>query len=120
MENFVDITRGDTATLSFPITNKSKQPIPIENIDLLFLTCRRYASTDSEILFQKEKKDFRFEDNKYKVDLTPEDTQSLEYNDDTIFHFDIEVTIGNTRKTRIYEIDITKDYTIHGGDEDGN
>ncbi len=119
MEDSIDIIRGDTATLSFPITNKSKQPIPIGNIDLLYLTCRRYADKESTILFQKEKEDFRFEDNKYKVDLTPEDTQSLEYNDNTIFNFDIEVTIGNKRKTRIYEIDIAKDYTIHGGDEDG-
>ena len=113
----INIIRGDSATISVPITNKNKEPIDINTIDELYLTCRVAPSKQSTILFRKEKEDFYVtEDNKFKVNLLPEDTQSMEYSGTSkVFYFDIEVTVGTIRKSRIYAIDMTKDYTIHDG-----
>lgn len=111
----IEIIRGDTATISVTITNKNGDTIEFEDIDTLILTCRKMPSKSNEVLFKKTKEDFRFEDNKYKVDLKAEDTEQLKL--DKPAYFDIEVTLKNgTRKSRIYEMSIIKDYTIHGGD----
>lgn len=118
--NDVEFIRGDTPTLSFPIKNKSGEVIPIEDIDTLFLTCRRSPEKTCGIVFDRKKEDFRFEDNKYKVTLKPEDTQEITCIN-TTFYFDIEVTTKTgKRKTRIYSLKLEKDYTVHGGDNVGN
>ena len=112
----VEIIRGDTATLAFPINNKSGETIQLEDIETLIMTCRNRSY---EILFSKNTEDFRFEDGKYKVDLKAEDTERINYSNP--FSFDIEVTLKNgTRKSRIYELNLVKDYTVHGGDNHGN
>ncbi len=118
--NYIEFVRGDTPTLVFPIKNKSGEIIVLEDIDTLILTCRRHPDRVSDIIFEKNKEDFRFEDNKYKVTLKPEDTQELVYSDGT-FYFDIEVTLKTgQRKTRNYEMNLEKDCSIHGGDDVGN
>ena len=118
--NEIEFVRGDTPKLSFPIINKSGEVIPMENIDTLILTCRRNPDKSYKILFEKNKGDFTFEDNKYKVKLKAEDTQELTYSNNT-FYFDIEVTLTNgTRKTKLFELNLEKDCTIHGGDDSGN
>ena len=112
----IKIIRGDTATLAFPITNKTGQGILLSDIDTLILTCRNKYY---EMLFNKNKEDFRFEDNKCKVDLNPEDTEQI--NCSNPIYFDIEVTLKNgTRKSKLCELKLMKDYTTHGGDENGN
>lgn len=117
--NEIEFVRGDTPTLAVPIKYKSGEVIPMEDIDAIFLTCRRNPDKSYKVLFEKKKEDFTLEDNKYKVRLKPEDTQELTYSDGT-FHFDIEVTLTNgARKTRNYELSLEKDCTIHGGDESG-
>lgn len=112
----VEIIRGDTATLSFPINNKSGEVIQLADIETLIMTCRNRCE---EIVFEKNTENFRFEDNKYKVDLKAEDTEQINFSNPLFF--DIEVTLKNgIRKTRLYELNLVKDKTIHGGDNNGN
>lgn len=112
----IEIIRGDTATLAFPICNKTGEAILLSDIDTLILTCRNKLYN---VLFSKDTKDFRFEDNKYKVDLKTEDTEQI--NCSNPLSFDIEVTLKNgTRKSKICELNLMKDYTTHGGDENGD
>lgn len=112
----VEIIRGDTATLAFPMNNKSGETIQLTDIETLIMTCRNKCY---DILFSKETEDFRFEDGKYKVDLKAEDTEQSNFTNP--LYFDIEVTLKNgTRKSRIYELNLVKDYTVHGGDNNGN
>ena len=94
----IEIIRGDTATISVPISNKNGDTIEFEDIDTLILTCRTMPSKSYEVLFKKTKEDFRLEENKYKVDLKAEDTEQLKL--DKPAYFDIEVTFKNgTRKS---------------------
>lgn len=118
----IEIIRGDTKTLSFPITNKAEEPININDIDTLILTCRKNPDKNYPILFSKSKEDFRFEDDKYKVDLKAEDTEQLDSNAcNSPLYLDIEVTLkSGARKTRIFTLSVIKDVSIHGGDSDGN
>lgn len=117
----MNIIRGDTLIIAVPITNKNGDSINIEDITELYLTCREKPDKNSKIIFQKEKSDFTFEDNKYKVDLLAEDTEQLSFaGNSKNFYFDVEVTTQDMRKSKIYEITIDKDYTIHGGDDSGN
>lgn len=118
----MNIIRGDTLTIAVPIMDKNKKPIDISDITELYLTCRVAPEKDSTIIFQKEKSDFRFENNKYKVDILPEDTQELNFEGKSKkYHFDIEVTVEGMRKSKIDYLTVEKDYTIHtGGDNIGN
>ena len=121
-----EMIRGDTATLVFPITNKNNENIDINDISELYLTCRRNPSKVYEIIFQKKLEDFRQEEDElYRVDINKEDTETLEIEtrvgEEIILYFDIEVTLNNgSRKSKIYQLNIDKDYTIHGGDSNGN
>lgn len=112
------LIRGDTATLSFPIKYVNGDIVKINDIKTIFLTCRMIPKESSKILIEKNKDDFRFEDNKYKVDFEAKDTQSFDFNSNiNSINFDIEVTLNSgVRKTGIYSIPFLKDYTIHGGD----
>ena len=113
------LIRGDTATLSLPIINKiTGEAINIKDIETIFFFFFMIPKEYSKILIKKDKSDFRFEDNLYKVDLKAEDTESFDFNKDiNSINFDIEVTLSNgVRKTGIYSIPFLKDYTIHGGD----
>lgn len=113
--NEIELIRGDTLTLVFPLTDDDGNTIGMDEIETLFLTARQYPNKESTILFSKEKKDFSFIDNLYEVEILPTETETMLLKK---FYFDIEVTLTDgTRKTKIVEVNLEKDYTIHGGDE---
>lgn len=111
----IELIRGDTLTLVFPLTDDDGNTIGMDEIETFFLTARQYPNKESTILFSKEKKDFSFVDNLYEVEILPTETETMLLKK---FYFDIEVTlIDGTRKTKIVEVNLVKDYTIHGGDK---
>lgn len=113
--NEIELIRGDTLTLVFPLTDDEGNTIAMDDIDTMFLTARQYPNKESRVLFSKETKDFSFIDSLYEVDLLSADTETMLLKN---FYFDIEVTLKDrTRKTVIYQVNLVKDYTIHGGDE---
>lgn len=113
--NEIELIRGDTLTLVFPLTDDEGNVIPIEDIETLFLTARQNPNKESRVLFSKEIKDFSLVDELYEVDLLSTDTETMLLKN---FYFDIEVTLKDgTRQTAIYQVNLVKDYTIHGGDE---
>ena len=116
MEEFV---RGDTFAFKFLLTMQDKTPVQKENIDTLFITCRKYADKQSPIIFKKTLEDVEIDTEGYcHAKFNPEDTQELIY--DTYF-FDVEITTkGGFRKTKLFKFEITKETTIHGGDVSGN
>ena len=50
MQEFV---RGDTFAFKFKLTIQDKVAIQKEDIDTLFITCRRYASKEFPVVFEK-------------------------------------------------------------------
>lgn len=110
MQEFI---RGDTFAFKFSIMYKDKTPIKKEDIKTLFITCRKYASKDFPIIFQKTIDDVEIDEEGYcHAKFNPEDTQELMYGS---YFFDIEVTTkGGYRKTKLYEFKIGKETSIHG------
>ena len=110
----MELIRGDSEVLVFSILDDDDKIIGLELIDTLILTARETPSEKSRVLFTKNKEDFSIVDGEYNVELLPTDTEQLKLNK---FNFDIEVTLKDgTRKTSINQVKLTKDYTIHGGD----
>lgn len=115
----LEFVRGDTFAFKFKIVNKDKVVIPPEELESLFITCRRRPERESEIYFQKTITDINFEDNYYHVIINPEDTETLSY-PQNCYYLDIEATTKNKfRKTKLYELRLTKETTSHGGENDG-
>lgn len=116
MQEFV---RGDTFAFKFKLTIQDKVAIQKEDIDTLFITCRRYASKEFPVVFEKTLDDVEIDDNGYcHAKFEPKDTEKLAYGS---YFFDIEVTLKNGyRKTKLFQFKITKETTIHeSGDVDG-
>lgn len=110
----LNIIRGDTYVLEFPINDEDKNPIKIDDIKTLLLTARELPNKKSPVLFSKTKEDFSIVDDMYNVTIEPTDTEQL---DIVTFYFDIEATLfDGTRGTIIRRVDLTKDYTIHKED----
>lgn len=117
MQEFV---RGDTFAFKFLLTMQDKTPVQKENIDTLFITCRKCANKQSPIIFKKTLEDVEIDAEGYcHAKFNPEDTQELIY--DTYF-FDVEITTkGGFRKTKLVQFEITKETTIHeSGGTNGN
>ena len=110
----IGMIRGDTLIVVFPLLDDDDKAITMDDIETLFLTARRFPRKESAVLFSKEKKDFSIVDGLYEVEILPTDTETMSL---TNFFFDIEVTLKDgTRKSAVCQIDLEKDYTIHGGD----
>lgn len=105
--------RGDSCPLKFQIRDVEDKTVLKEDLNSLYLTCRKYNSKYSETVFQKNIKDFNYEDEYYFVNIEPEDTRELPY--DT-YNFDIEATFRDGEvQTLKSEFIITDEDTIYGG-----
>ena len=109
----ISFTRGDT--FAFKIKMNSEKIITKEDIDTLFVTCRETASDLSPVLFQKTLNDVVIENNYIHIQFNPEDTQHLPYGD---YCFDVELTIGTTKKTKFQTFKLDKETTIAKKDGD--
>lgn len=108
MNENVSFIRGDT--FAFKVKIKSETTITKEDIDTLFVTCRRMASEFSPILFQKTLDDVEISDNYIHIVFKPEDTENLEYGK---YCFDIELTLKNgVRATKFATFTLDKETTI--------
>ena len=109
-----ELIRGDSLMIEIEI----EEEITMNDIDALTLTARPYV--DGEILFDKNKEDFKIENNIISVDILPEDTQELIYRK---FEFDVEIVLkdGTTRSV-LGLINLIRDYTTHkkGSDDSEN
>lgn len=108
----MQFVRGDSFYFRILLKDIDNKPINNNHIKELFITFRKYANNDSPILFQKNINDVSIDDLGYcHVAFLPEDTQDLSYGK---YYFDMEVTLNNGyRKSRLYEIELTKETTIH-------
>jgi hypothetical protein len=114
----MDLIRGDTATVKFPITYKDGSNVELEDIDTIYVTFKKNTYT-KDFVFQKDLQQIkRNEDGLYCFTIEPKDTETLPYGD---YAFDIEVTLKNGyRKTKLENLRLENETTFHGGDEDGN
>ena len=95
----------------FKITKQGGENVDEKDIKTLTLTCRKYNSKSSTILFNKNKEDFIFKDNYWHSEFKPEDTRELDYG---IYNFDIECTLTDgTVKTLKSQFEITEEDTIY-------
>lgn len=113
--NFI---RGDTQFLKFLVTFKDQTLIKLEDIDTLFITCKK-SIYSRENIFQKTIDDVKIDEEGYvHIVFKPEDTESLEYGK---YVFDIEITTkAGYRKTKLFEFTLVGETTFHGGDANGN
>lgn len=107
--------RGDTMPFRVKIINTDGSNISVNEIDTLFVTCRKKPNKKSPILFQKNLQDINIDGKYAHIVFKPEDTEQLVYGE---YCFDIEITLKNGyRKTEFFEFELDKETTIHGGDE---
>lgn len=116
----ISFVRGDTLAFKTKLKTQDKIAIRKEDIDTLFVTSRKSASTESPIIFQKTLQDVEIDSDGYcHVKFDPINTEDLKY---ATYFFDIEITLkSGYRKTRLFQFKLTKETTIHGkGDESGS
>lgn len=112
--NFV---RGDTFAFKFLIKTE-ESPINTNDIDTLYITCKKGTDNISETIFQKNLEDVTIENGYCHVVFEPKDTQKLNYGR---YYFDIEITLkSGYRKTKLYTFTLTEETTLHGGNDNGN
>lgn len=105
--------RGDSCPLKFQIFDVEQKVVPKEDLNSLSLTCRKFNTKYSKILFQKNINDFGFENDFYFINIEPQDTRTLPY--DT-YNFDIEATFNDGEvQTLKGEFTITDEDTIYEG-----
>lgn len=80
--------RGDTFLFCIPI--EASKPITIDEISTLYCTCRKFPEENSPIIFQKELKDMRIDEEGVHIKINPEDTENAEYG---TYYFDVELTL---------------------------
>ena len=108
----MEITRGDNKPFKFQRKRKDKSVIT-ELPKKMYITFKKNAGTNVA-LFQKTLEDgsitYSEEDNYYRFEIFPEDTENLGYIN---CEFDIEVITKENKTRTIYkgELKITKEYT---------
>ncbi len=115
----LEFIRGDTFAFKFKIKTGNEILTSKEEIETLFITCRKYTKETSKINFEKKIDDIEIDEEGYfHVKFNPEDTEKMNYG---VYFFDIEVTLKNGyRKTKLFKFKITEETTIHGGGANGN
>ena len=114
----MEFVRGDSQSFKFLIKYKDSTPIKTDDIESLFLTCKKNIYSN-EIVFQKNIKDVKIDDaGCVHVTFEPKDTETLDYGK---YVFDIEITTkAGYRKTKLFEFELLGETTFHGGDLNGN
>lgn len=112
-------TRGDTFPFKTLLRTAGGEPVKNEDIQTLFVTCKKEATEESEIIFQKTLENVKIDKDGYcHIVFEPEDTENLLYE---TYYFDIEITLNSGyRKTRLYKFTLTEETTTHGGETNGN
>lgn len=111
----LEFIRGDTCRFKFQIKYADDSIVKKDDIETLILTCRKYNSSKSPVLFSKNKDDFTYTDEFYYCTIEPEDTQELAYG---TYNFDIKCTLTDGyRKTFKGSFTITEEDTIHESEE---
>ncbi len=109
----MEITRGDNKPFKFKRTRKSDKSVITELPKEMYITFKRNAGTNVA-LFQKRLNDesikYSDEDNYYRFEILPEDTENLGY---TTCYFDIEIITKDNKTRTIHkgELEITREYT---------
>lgn len=107
----MEITRGDYKIFKFKRTRKDKTIIT-ELPDKMYITFKNNTTT-SKALFQKTLANnsikYSEEDNYYRFEILPEDTNNLAYSK---YYFDIEI-INDDKPRTIYKgfLDVTEECT---------
>lgn len=114
----INSIRGDSIPLKFAIKTADGQIVQINDIETLYLTCKKNTDNVAPILFQKTLEDMTLSDDYYHVVIEPEDTEKLNYGE---YFFDIEVTLKNGyRKTSFHTLNLTDEVTLHRSEMNGN
>ena len=109
--NFV---RGDSFPFKFSIKTSQGENVNINDINTLFITCKKETDNIASIIFQKTLEDITIEDGYCHVVFNPKDTEKLNYGK---YFFDIEITLNNGyRKSELYTFTLTEETTLHRGD----
>lgn len=112
----MEFVRGDTIALKTLIKLADNQPVSKQDLTELYITCKKNEYSENTI-FQKTLEDVEIDEQGYcHIIFRPEDTQTLGYGN---YFCDIELTTkSGIRKTKVFEITLTKEATFHnGGDE---
>lgn len=113
----IKLTRGDSLAFKTRVIFRNGSIADKKDIESFFVTFKKGTNNISPIIFQKTIDDINFDDDGYLHCLfNPEDTENLDYG---IYYFDIEVTSNNIRKTKLIQVILTPETTIHGGDKNG-
>ena len=114
-----EFTRGDTFAFKTPIKFADGTPVTKADIETLFITVKLQPTEYSPIIFQKKLEDVTIDSKGYcHVVFEPIETETLPYGK---YFFDIEVTLkSGYRKTSLNSFKLTKETTIHGGEQDGS
>lgn len=107
----INFVRGDSFPFKFSIKNKQGDNITVEDIDTLFITCKKKTDNLSPVIFQKTLEDVTIEEGFCHAVFEPEDTERLEYG---LYYFDIEITLNSGyRKTKLHTFRLTDETTLH-------
>lgn len=110
--NFI---RGDSFLFKTKVTKKDGSILKTEEVESIFVTCRKLPFKEMPILFQKNINDMTIDEKGYlHIMFEPKDTERLEYGK---YYFDIEITLKNGyRKTKLDVFTITEETTIYSGE----
>lgn len=103
--------RGDSLPIKFLLKGKDDKIFSKEEIESIFITCRRYPEEVSPIIFQKSIDDCVIgEDGYVHVVIEPKDTENAEYG---MYFVDTEITLKNGyKKTKTGYLELEHESTI--------
>lgn len=116
----MEFIRGDTFYFSTLLSYSDKTPVLLNDIETIFVTCRKYPNINFPIIFQKTLEDVTLdEQGVLHIAFEKEDTEDLDYGQ---YFFDIEVTLkSGYRKSVLKTFTLKQETTIHiEVEEDGN
>lgn len=100
----IDLTRGDTGLFNISLVDSDGEPfVPTEGSSLRFAMSKKYGSTESELLIEKE-----IPLDTMLLEITPSDTKSLAFGS---YLYDIQFTdeVGRVSTVVMASIKITKE-----------
>jgi len=105
----LEFPRGDQFPVSFKVKDKVGDYLEENDINDIVVTCRKYPSEESEVLFQKKLgEDIEYVEDNWTFFILNEDTKDLECG---IYGYEIKLFVGDIIKTFTGHIDIKDEYT---------